>query len=152
MPCASYATVVSLPQRDVFDLIRDPLNFTRWDPSIESAEGMDPDDEGRARWRVIIKRIGKKTLVYTLKEVVDPSVVIFEAQSEDSTVSIEERYIITPTQADANKTDVDYNISITMRGWWRIPCAMALTWIQLSRDAFDARVRLSEIERSESLV
>lgn len=143
MPCAGFETVVSMSAADAFAFLKDPTDMPWWDPSVGSVEPLPPDEQGRPRWTAHLRRLLGRTIVYTLEAADEPASLVFTGVSADGAVVTRERYDITSVH---NETRVTYAVELTLRGWRRLPCAAAITYIQLYRDAAEARMNLADVK------
>lgn len=152
MPCANFDAVVSMSAEEAYAFLMDPQDMSMWDPSVVSVTKLESDEGGRPRWEATLRRLLCGSIVYTLAETDEFKKIVFEGVSKDGGVTTREQYDIIEDTTTPGMSRVVYTVTVALRGWRRLPCATAITWIQLYKDSAEARIKLSSIKVEEGAV
>jgi Polyketide cyclase / dehydrase and lipid transport len=120
------------PRGAVFDYLANFASAAEWDPSVTEAVALDPEPGPGARYRVVVKALGRETpYVYETIEFDRPSLVVVRAETS-SVVSLD---TISFAEAGAG-TDVTYDARLTLKGLYRLfELPMSLGFKRLAENA-----------------
>ncbi len=100
------------PRERVFDYMADFASVAEWDPSVREAEALDPAPGPGARFRVVVRALGRETeYVYETVAYERPSRVVVRAETS-SVISLD---TITFAESEGG-TVMTYDAELTLKG------------------------------------
>ena len=104
------------PPEQVFDYMADFSSAAEWDPTVTEAEALDPAPGPGARFRVVVKTLGRETeYLYETVSYERPNRVVVRAETS-SVISLD-----TITFAPAGTgTEMTYDAELTLKGAARL--------------------------------